>query len=55
MGSDVPTIRGTSNKASPSVVWSLLRQWIYFPSDVLIETCALSAMNMGPQTLDETI
>ena len=26
-----------------------------FPNDVLIESCALSAMNMEPQTLDEAI
>ena len=26
---------------------------MYFPNDVLIERCALSAMNREPQTLDE--
>ena len=26
-----------------------------FPNDVLIERCALSAMNSEPQTLDETM
>ena len=54
MGSDVPAIRGTSEKASQGV-WSVLCRWMYFPNDVLIERYALLAMNREPQTLDETM
>ena len=30
-------------------------QWMYFSNGLLIESCALSAMDRDPQTLDEAM
>ena len=50
MGSDVLTIRGTSEKVLQAFV-----QYSGSGCIFLIERCALSAMNRESQTLDETM